>query len=520
MKFPIRFALILLIFLQNFALAKLTPQQILILANSKNPDSIDIAKYYAQKRNVPPENILTLDLPQPLVNDISRQDYEKLIAQPVKQTLTQEKFKNKIKCILTTYGIPYRVGPREMLADQKETLEKLESIYSQKFSTAVEINKSIDMLGRTGNYQPLKIPASVPELFSQSNYLCTITLKRLKNIPPSPEKSKMLEKWLTYYAILFGKEKASQIAQNEYLTDISNIDQMTYMPKAKIDLIMNANKEKWPIDEKLQKGYFQAVEDISGLQILLTVVESQINNIKGIDSQAALDSELSMVMFEDYDLYRWQINELKDRTLPFGIKTIMVSRLDGPTPQIVKGLIDKAISAEENGLQGKAYFDSQGLPDRDGLYSKGYFDKSIQDTALLVGSRTNMPVITENTVALFQQDQCPDTAIYCGWYSLQNYIDSFTFVDGAVGYHIASWEAVNLRDPQSDEWCPSMLKNGITATIGSVAEPFLRAFPEPRNFFNQLLNGGTIVEAYYKTKPYNSWQIILIADPLYQPFKK
>ena len=74
---------------------------------------------------------------------------------------------------------------------------------------------------------------------------------------------------------------------------------------------------------------------------------------------------------------------------------------------------------------------------------------------------------------MFLKDECPDTALYCGWYSLKNYIDSFDFVDGAVGYHIASYEAQNIHDPNNGQWCSSMLKNGITATLGAVDEPYL-----------------------------------------------
>ena len=33
-----------------------------------------------------------------------------------------------------------------------------------------------------------------------------------------------------------------------------------------------------------------------------------------------------------------------------------------------------------------------------------------------------------------------------------------------------------------------------------------------------LLNGNCIVKAYYRTKPFNSWQMVLIEDPLYKPF--
>lgn len=66
----------------------------------------------------------------------------------------------------------------------------------------------------------------------------------------------------------------------------------------------------------------------------------------------------------------------------------------------------------------------------------------------------------------------------------------------------------------------AMLRDGITATLGAVSEPYLHSFPEPRAFFAEMYQGNCLVEAYYRTKPFNSWQLLLIGDPLYRPFKK
>jgi uncharacterized protein (TIGR03790 family) len=232
-----------------------------------------------------------------------------------------------------------------------------------------------------------------------------------------------------------------------------------------------------------------------------------------------VDSELSMVFFGNYELYRWRPNVLKDNMLYLSLNTLMVCRLDGPSAGILKNLVDKAIAAEKTGLTGIAYFDSRGITNDGKRYSFGYFDESLRDAAALTRFRTKMDVKEERTEKLFAADTCPQTAIYCGWYSLKKYIDAFDFVDGAVGYHISSWEAIDLRDPNSSQWCPAMLKDGITATLGAVAEPYLHSFPEPRGFFLELFNGRCLVEAYYRTKPFNSWQLVLIGDPLYRPFK-
>jgi uncharacterized protein (TIGR03790 family) len=125
----------------------------------------------------------------------------------------------------------------------------------------------------------------------------------------------------------------------------------------------------------------------------------------------------------------------------------------------------------------------------------------------------------ERTAALFAPGSCPQTALYCGWYSVGRYVDAFEFVEGAVGFHVASFEAVSLRDPNSTQWCPALLQRGITATLGPVAEPYLHAFPEPKAFFGALFDGHCLVEAYYLTVPFNSWQLLLIGDPLYRPFQ-
>jgi hypothetical protein len=53
-----------------------------------------------------------------------------------------------------------------------------------------------------------------------------------------------------------------------------------------------------------------------------------------------------------------------------------------------------------------------------------------------------------------------------------------------------------------------------------VAEPYLSAFPNPEEFFLELIEGKCLVEAFYHSQPFCSWQMMLIGDPLYTPFAK
>jgi len=381
----------------------LEPDQILIIANSDIAASVRIAQYYCTKRKVPQSNILALPLGTSLNDTIARDNYEKKLAGSVKKKLSDFEFLGKIRCLLTTYGVPLKVAGRGPITARQNELVQLKKM-------AEQVRNKIEQLKQSGN------------------------------------------------------------------------------------------------------------ADTSGHKRKLARLQSKIDCITGKETAASVDSELSMVLFGDYELYRWQPNNLKNEELYWDFRTLMVCRLDGPGDKMAQDLVDKAIAAEKTHLQGVAYIDSRGIADDKKRYSFGHFDQSLRDLAKLTSLRTQLAVKQERTEQLFEPGTCPCTAIYCGWYSLQEYIDAFDFVDGAIGYHISSLEAVDLRDPGSKQWCPAMLKDGITATLGAVAEPYLHSFPQPREFFGELFDGHCLVEAYYHTKPFNSWQLILIGDPLYKPF--
>jgi hypothetical protein len=92
-------------------------------------------------------------------------------------------------------------------------------------------------------------------------------------------------------------------------------------------------------------------------------------------------------------------------------------------------------------------------------------------------------------------------------------------VPGAVAYHIASSEAVSLRNPQAKFWCKNLLEKGAAATLGPVAEPYTIGFPKPAEFFGLLTTGQyTLVECYARTALLSSWMTVLVGDPLYNPF--
>ena len=94
----------------------LEPDEILVIANSEVPSSVRIAQYYCQARGVPADNLIAWPLGAGLNTWISRQDYERRLAEPLRSRLTGAKYAGKIKCLLTTYGVPMIVGYKVSLA--------------------------------------------------------------------------------------------------------------------------------------------------------------------------------------------------------------------------------------------------------------------------------------------------------------------------------------------------------------------------------------------------------------------
>jgi uncharacterized protein (TIGR03790 family) len=266
-------------------------------------------------------------------------------------------------------------------------------------------------------------------------------------------------------------------------------------------------------------------ESIKKLKEKLLSTEKELREASKSSYIASVDSEIALVMEKEYPLEGWQLNKyfigfIGREIANMPKKVIPVSRLDGPSEDIVYRIINDSIDTEKTGLIGKAYFDAR-WPDKGAKNLSAYqsYDRLIHNAAYRVEASKKMPVVLDEKETLFQPGEAPDAALYCGWYSLRKYVDAFKWVKGAVGFHVASAECTTLKSKTSEVWCKAMLEKGIAATLGPVAEPYLWAFPYPDIFFGLLLDGQSLIDCYTASMQYWSWQMVLIGDPLYRPFK-
>ena len=197
---------------------------------------------------------------------------------------------------------------------------------------------------------------------------------------------------------------------------------------------------------------------------------------------------------------------------------LLVTRLDGPSPAIARGLVDKAIDAETNGLWGRAYIDSRGLTN--GGYVLG--DNWMRASAFVARKAGFETVLDEKEATFPAGYPMSHVALYLGWYD-QQVSGPFArglveFMPGAFAYHLYSFSAQHLRST-NNSWTGVLLQLGATCTMGAVDEPYLTGTPDLFTFLSRFAGlSFTFGEAAYAGLASVSWQMTVVGDPLYRPF--
>ena len=199
---------------------------------------------------------------------------------------------------------------------------------------------------------------------------------------------------------------------------------------------------------------------------------------------------------------------------------LLVTRLDGPTPEIARGLVDKAMAAERDGLWGRAYCDARGLEKTNSYYYGDAIMLESADTCKKLGYDT---ILDTNAATFSAAFPLSNIAIYCGWYdgtvSGPFTLPQVEFMPGAFAYHLHSYSAADIRSTNNN-WVGPLLAKGATCTMGCVSEPYLTFTPDIAFFLRALAHGWTFGEAAWASQPALSWQTTVVGDPLYRPFSK
>ncbi|HVW03057.1 MAG TPA: TIGR03790 family protein, partial [Planctomycetaceae bacterium] len=494
--------------------AALGPEEVAIIAMQASPESLDVARYYAAARKVPTEHIL--ELPGQVGIELDRKQWETVTAPFIRNWLKSKQLDGKIRCFVTVWDVPLKIGRRPGESSQVQgVVQVLDQEYARRLDRVAQIVTALDrLLPGDAEQKTEKFPptATVPDVTKRLEEALKGAQQRIGQEQGEPERgaaSLGIERLFVLAGGLSGYLR-TQLKAAEANPDLSRrLEAVRGEYQGIIEGLTVLND--LPESPEVVRGALVLRDKADGLLGSLKWIHEHRELVQGNETYASFDSELSLLYWPAYPLLRERANVLHYAYDGNAVRethpTLMVSRLEAPTIELTKGLVDAAIEAEQAGLTGKFYIDSRGL-DYDGKTrgSYGDYDEALRHLAKLVQKETKWDVVFDNRPELFEPDSCLDAALYCGWYSHAKYIDSFTWNRGAVAYHIASSEAVTLRDANSEVWCKRMLEKGVCATLGPVHEPYLHAFPRPDEFFPALMSGRyTLAESYYRTLPSNSW---------------
>ncbi len=527
----------LLVLLLTSSAFALTPDQILILVAKGSKESHQIAEHYMQARHIPADHFLEIPVN---ANPADANNFHTITVPLIRQFLTDKKLDQQITCLVTTYGLPLAIGPtiptaadqdeittlRHELIDALEELKTATSAYQGILppvpATAPVTTKPA--VASTTHARDPEIPP-IPQLENRLQAAVNAATARIQSAS-GPDHDQALKEFVQLHQRVAGIAAISNLAHftgaEPHAAAIQKqwdqLSQAVHDGDARYDALAQQRDQ-----QENRRAMIELRRRFHGITGAVAELSQQISYLQGDQSESAFDNELMMLWVNGYSRSRWQANPMLITRWPYLQhheripRVMMVSRLDGLSVQQVNQMVDQSLKIEAAGLDGIAYFDARGLHQTD-EYSQ--YDDDIRRAADYLRDNTDLKIVLDDTPQLLQAKNCPNAALYCGWYSVRNYQNSCQWLPGSVAYHIASFELISLHDPAETGWCSNLLRRGVCGTLGPTTEPYLFSFPKPTLFFPLLVCGlFTQAEVYYLTTPNTSWRIAYVGDPLYNPFK-
>ncbi|MFN4242757.1 MAG: TIGR03790 family protein [Tepidisphaerales bacterium] len=513
----------------------LSAEHLLLVVNGNSPVSVRVGEFYVRSRLVPEGRMVRLDLPAS--EEIPFEVYERNVVLPVRRFLRDNQLAEQVRCVVLFHGVPLRVAARQLTdADRAELADISAQLQALANQARVEVER-FEAFARE------LVPTFSPRAVGDGNAMAASGADQLLlrldwaaraigpkvNAAAGAERESLIGRVREMQERMLGDEGVLRVFAPMELADPQTPAERRDLWRLRAERFDAARRM---LRESLDRRFDpterararELARDHLGLLGLLRVLQGQRDYFGTAESHASLDSELAMLWHDQYPRDRWVFNPMHYGVTAYqGPRVLMTARVDGEDGQAPIEMMLASLRAERNGLRGRVVIDSRGVaasttqPEQNAYAA---YDQTLRNLAELLRTQGTLPVLLDEQEAVLPPNSVRDVAVYVGWYSVGNYVPCCRFVIGAVGYHVASFEMVTLRDPQNRGWVRGLLGSGVAATMGSVAEPYLFAFPDADEFIPLLMTGElTLAETYWRTQKTASWQMSLVGDPLYRPFK-
>ncbi len=380
----------------------LAPEDLLVVYNHNVPASKTVAQYYATKRGVPFSNLIGVFVPETEHMDWST--FESIMLPEIRLFVKRFQKAGKTPAILLVYGIPIRIqGKNTMSPNSPFTSVAVKKVKEYK-GIVLQLIRQLNQLTKgkqpATSFNPQNGTKSLLDTAQKS------LLNAIKYLNTTNSDINERENKIKIASLIIRLAGTSPIAKR-----IIGISKKA--SKEVLAILKQDNLLKWNaiLEEQLVEIQFRGILPEEALQIATTIriVNGLIGELKFWEGQqkanldkmtsASVDSELTLLLRNKYPLAKWLPNPhlINFNYLPIikqiREKTIMVGRLDGPTPDLAKRLVDDAIAVEKTGLTGTLYIDARGMKGED---SYSLYDKHLRNLYKIIKEKSTFKKIFLN----------------------------------------------------------------------------------------------------------------------------
>ncbi len=196
---------------------------------------------------------------------------------------------------------------------------------------------------------------------------------------------------------------------------------------------------------------------------------------------------------------------------------LICSRIDAPNILAAKTYVDNAEKLNNQLFaNGTFYIDqysdraSFGTVEYQELLSD-FNDNLLQTLNLDTWSTTFQDPYIDSVIPFVEND-----SFVWSWFTDRSHSSFFRYSNALrVFFYNADYDGgFAVRDDSGNRWPYLALDAGYAATAGAMSNPTIPGFLNPTSFFDALLKGSTVGEAFLFSVPHVDWTISLFGDPL------
>jgi len=244
-----------------------------------------------------------LDVPNR--EEITRDQYNQKIAAPIRSFLNQQKLQDRIKVVVTMYGMPLKAGESEPTRSQVNQALQVKQKYYDSFGELENVLHELENLAGTSTSQPTTLPArdsidqfnaNLPKIAGKIESSYRAVISKIQKQSDSVERQMLLEQFLRIRLTMEGQGQIALASKNRPGTDPQIFAKAQRM-RQEYQNLMGILPEKRDLD----KTYFLARE-FGGLILQLKTMCEDFGRLMQKESRSAVDSEHSLVLWDEYPL--------------------------------------------------------------------------------------------------------------------------------------------------------------------------------------------------------------------------